>query len=153
MNIYDLPQKWLQNLWSFSFGFFIIHNIWSFLNNTSHFEIDAWTFDISFLRISLWLFRHHTFQYKSLFLFPSQILVYVMAITAYFLFLRFDICWDIKQKQKKSMGRYVGTSLCMYQNNQNYWSIIHDKLEDRFTTVTHRFQDFFHKDRCAYIIS
>ena len=31
--------------------------------------------------------------------------------------------------------------------------IIHDKLEDRFTTVTHRFQDFSHIDRCAYITS
>ena len=32
-------------------------------------------FDISILSISLWLFGHQTFQYKSLSLFPSQILV------------------------------------------------------------------------------
>ena len=36
-------------------------------------------FDISTLRISLWLFEHHTFQkQKSLSLFPSQILVYTI---------------------------------------------------------------------------
>ena len=57
-----------------------------------------------------------------------------------------------KQKQKK-VGRYIGTSLCKYQNHQDYWLIIHDKLEDRFTTITHKFQDFFHKERCAYITS
>ena len=28
----------------FSFGFFTIHNIWSFFINTSHFEIGAWNF-------------------------------------------------------------------------------------------------------------
>ena len=40
------------------------------------------------------------------------------------------------------MGRYIGTSLCKFQDQQNYWLIIHDKLEDRFTTITHWFQDF-----------
>ena len=48
------------------------------------------------------------------------------------------------------MKRYIGISLCKYQNHQDYWPIIHDKLENRFTTITHRFQDFSHKDRCAY---
>ena len=57
-------------------------------------------FDISILRISLWLFGHHTFQYKLSF-FPSQILVCVTAFAAHFLFLRFDICWAIRQKHKK----------------------------------------------------
>ena len=54
-----------------------------------------------------------------------------------------------KQKHKR-MGRDIGTSLRIYQNQQDYPLIIHDKLEDRFTTVTHRFQDFSHKDICAY---
>ena len=36
-------------------------------------------FDISILRIGLWLFGNHSFQYKSLSLFPSQILVYVIS--------------------------------------------------------------------------
>ena len=48
------------------------------------------------------------------------------------------------------MGRDISTSLCKYRDHQDYWPIIHDKLEDLFTTVTHRFQDFSHKDKCAY---
>ena len=31
------------------------------------------------------------------------------------------------------MGRYIGTSLCMSQNQQNHSLIIHDKFEDLFT--------------------
>ena len=84
-------QKMITHLWSFSFGFITNHNIWSFLNNTSHFEISVWTFDISFLRISLWLFGHHTFQYKSLSLFPSQILVCATAFATYYLFSFWDL--------------------------------------------------------------
>ena len=108
-------------------------------------------YDISNLWISLWLYGHHTFQYKSLFLFPIQILVYAMAFAADYLFSFWDLHWlSSLSKNIKSVGRYIGTSLCMYQNHQDYWPIIHDKLEDQFTTVTHRFQDFSHKDRCAY---
>ena len=92
------------------------------------------------------------FQYKSLSLFPSQILVCVTVFATHYLFLRFDICWAIKQKHK-GVGRYIGTSLCMYQNHQDYWLIIHDKLEDWFTTITHRCQGFSHKDRCVYMTS
>ena len=47
------------------------------------------------------------------------------------------------------MGRDIGTSLHMYQNQQDYELIIHDKLEDRFTTITHRCPDFSHKDLSA----
>ena len=96
MNIYDLPQEWLHNFWSFSFGYFTIHSIWSFFICTSLFEIDAWIFDISFLWVSHWLFGHHTFQYKSLSLFPSQILVCAMTFATHYLFSRFEICWAIR---------------------------------------------------------
>ena len=58
-------------------------------------------FDISILRISLWLFGHHTFQYKSLSFFPSQILVCATSFVAHLLFSRFDIYWAIRQKHKK----------------------------------------------------
>ena len=58
-------------------------------------------FDISILRISLWLLEYHTFQYKSLSLFFSKILVCAITFAAHFLFSRFDICWVIKQKHKK----------------------------------------------------
>ena len=33
-------------------------------------------------------------------------------------------------------GRYIGTSLCMSQDQQKHSLIIHDKFEDLFTTVT-----------------
>ena len=108
-------------------------------------------FDISILRIILWLYGHHTFQYKSLSLFPSQILVCATASKAHYLFSFWDLHWlSSLSKNIKSVGRYIGISLCIYQNYQDYWSIIHDKFEDRFTIVTHRFQDFSPKDRCAY---
>ena len=63
-------------------------------------------------------FGHHTFQHKPLSLFPSQILVCAMAFAAHYLFLRFDIGWAIKQKYK-GVGRYIGASLCIYQNHQD----------------------------------
>ena len=34
------------------------------------------------------------------------------------------------------MERYIGTSLCMSQDQQNHSLVIHDKVEDLFTTVT-----------------
>ena len=108
-------------------------------------------YDISNLWISIWLYGHHTFQNKSLSLFLSQILVCATAFVANYLFSFRDSHWlSSLSKKIKSVGRYIGTSLCMYQNHQDYWPIIHDKLEDRFTTVTHRFQHISHKDRCAY---
>ena len=55
-------------------------------------------------------------------------------------------CKNIKVK----VGRYIGTSLCKYQDHQEYLPIIHDRLEDLFTTITHKFQDFSHKDKYAY---
>ena len=58
-------------------------------------------FDISILRISFWLFGHHTFQYMSLSFFPNQILVCATVFVAHLLFLRFDIYWAIRQKHKK----------------------------------------------------
>ena len=39
-------KKMITYLWNFSFGFFTIHNILSFLIFTSLFEIDAWNFFI-----------------------------------------------------------------------------------------------------------
>ena len=46
---------------------------------------------------------------------------------------------------KIKVRRYIGTSLCKYQDHQDYWPIIHDKLEDLFTTIIHSFQDFYTK--------
>ena len=91
-------KKMITYIWNFSFDFFTIHNIW-----TIHLilRLVLEIFDISILRISLWLFGHHTFPNKPFSLFPSQILVCAMAFAAHFLFLRYDICWAIKQKHKK----------------------------------------------------
>ena len=154
MNIYDLPQKWLQIFEAFhlaSLQIITYDHFWTIhLILRSMLEI----FDISLLRISLWLFGHHTIQYKSLSLFPSQILVCVTAFAARYLFSFWDLHFlSSLSKNTKSVKRYIGTNLCMYQNQQNYWPIIHDKLKDQFTTVTPRFQDFSHKDRCVYITS
>ena len=96
-----IHKKMITYLWSFSFSFFTIHNIWSFFIFTSLFEIDAWNFLYFNLWVSLCLFGHHIFQYKSLSLFPSQILVCATAFAAHYLFSRFDICWAVKQKHKK----------------------------------------------------
>ena len=40
------------------------------------------------------------------------------------------------KKKNRRMGRYIGTSLCMSQDQQNHSLVIHDKVEDLFTTVT-----------------
>ena len=79
-------KKMITYLWSFSFGFFTIHNIWSFWINTSHFEIDAWNF---------W--------YKSLSLFPSRILVCATAFATHYLFSFWDLhlLSSLSNKNKK----------------------------------------------------
>ena len=38
--------------------------------------------------------------------------------------------------KNKRVGRYIGTGLCMSQDQQNHSLVIHDKVEDLFTTVT-----------------
>ena len=54
--------------------------------------------------------------------------------------LRFTFVKHFKQQKKKQqqqqqqqVGRYIGTSLCISQDQQNHWLIIHDKFEDLFT--------------------
>ena len=110
--------------------FWIIHLILRFV-----LEI----FYISTLRIILWLLEHHTFQkQKSLFLFPSQILVCATGFcSSMSLFIwRFTFSELFCKNIKIKVGRYIGTSLCKFQDKQDYWPIIHDKLEDLFTTTT-----------------
>ena len=46
------------------------------------------------------------------------------------------------------MGRYIGTSLCISQDQQNHSLVIHDKVEDLFTTVT-QISKFSHNDMSA----
>ena len=130
-------KKMITHLWNFSFGFFTIHNIWWFWINTSHFEIDVWNFWYFNLMDKLLGFGHHIYSYKSLSFFPSQILVCATAFATHYLFSFWDLyLLSSLNKNIKSVGRYIGTSLCKFQDQQNHWLIIHDKFEDLFTTVT-----------------
>ena len=104
-------------------------------------------FDISIWWTSLWLFGHHTFSYKSLSIFPSRILICATVFAAHYLFpfWNLHLLSSLSNKNKR-VGRDIGTSLHMYQNQHDYWLIIYNKPEDRFTTITQRCQDFSHKD-------
>ena len=155
-HIWPPTRKWLQILEAFHLASTQIRIFDLFEQYISFFRSVLEIFDISTLIVSLWLFEHHAFQFKmSLSLFPSQILecATVFAVHNLFFILRFTFgglyCKNIKNK----VGRYIGSSLCKYQDHQDYWPIIHDRLEDLFTTITHSFQDFSHKDIWAYIIS
>ena len=110
--------------------------------------------DISIWWTSLWLFGHHTFSYKSLSLFSSRILVCATAFAAHYLFSFWDLhLLSSLSNKNKIVERDISTSLHMYQNQHDYWLIIHDKLEDQFTTITQRCQDFSHKDISAKLTS
>ena len=135
-------KKMITNLRSFSFGFYTNHNIWSFFNNTSHFEIGTWNFwcfNIENKPLAFWApcisiksrFPFFLVKYSMCDGFCSSLSLFILRFTFVELF-----------KKKKIVGRDIGTSLCMYQNQQNYWPIIHDKLEDWFTIVIDRFHDF-----------
>ena len=152
-HIWPPHKEMITNLRSFSFGFCTNHNIWSFLENTSIFEISAWNFlyfNIENEPLAFW--APYISIKKSFSLFPSQILVCAMAFAAHYLFSFSDLhlLSSLSKNIKIKVGRHIGTSLCKYQDHQDYWPIIHDKLEDLFTTITHSFQDFSHKDICAY---
>ena len=160
MNIYDLLQEndYIRLLFIW---LLIIHIIWSFGINTTHFKqyisflrLMPEIFDISIWWTSLWLFGHHIFLYKSLSLFPSRILVCATAFAAHYLLLFWDLyLLSSLSNKNKRVGRDIGISLHMYQNQHDYLLIIHDKLEDRFTTIILRRQDFFHKNLSAKITS
>ena len=119
-------------IWLYTF-----HNIWTFWNNASHFEINNWNFWYFNLMSKPLAFVHYTFSYKSLSLFPSQILVCATAFVAHYLFSFWDLTLvELVKQENKRVGRYIGTSLCKSQDQQNPWLIIHDKFEDLFTTNT-----------------
>ena len=146
-------KKMITNLRCFSFGFYTIHNIWSFFEQ----YISFWDRCLKFLIFQYWewafgfLSTIH-FNKKSLSFFPNQILVCVTVFAAHYLFLFWHLHWlsslsiYIYIYIYERVGRYINTSLHMYQNQHDYWLIIHDKLENRFITITHRCQDFSHKD-------
>ena len=124
--------------WSFSFGSMYIITFDHF--ESIHLILISMSkiFDISIWWTSFWLFGHHTFSLKSFSLFPSQILVCVMVFAANYLFSFWDLhlLSSLSKKINKRIGRYIGTSLCKFQDQQNHWLIIYDKFEDLFTTIT-----------------
>ena len=145
---------------SFSFGFCIRHNNWSILFCLDK-NISFWDWCLKFMIFQHWWLAFgflSTIKFtlkESLSLFPSQILVCATGFcSSISLFIwRFTFGELFLQKHKNKVGRDIDTSLCKYQDQQDYWPIIHDKLEDLFTTVTHSFQDFFHIEIGAYITS
>ena len=104
-------------------------------------------------------FEHHTYSYKSLFLFSSQILVCATAFATHYLFSFWDLhLLSSLSNKNKRVGRDIGTSLHMYQNQHDYCLIIHDKLKDRFTTITQRYKcknnklnSWMHKAICTKV--
>ena len=156
-HIWPPTRKWLQILKTFHLASAQIITFDHFLNK----YISFWDWCLKFLIFQYWelvfgfLSTIH-FNFKmSLSLFPSQILICVTVFAAhnFFFILRLTFgelyCKNIKIK----VGRYIDTSLCKYQDHQDNWSIIHNKLEDLFTTITHSFQDFSYTEKCAYITS
>ena len=125
------------------------------LNNTSHFLDQCLkVFIFQYWELAFGFLSTIHFNFKiSLSLFSCQILVCatVLAVQNLFFILTFTFgefyCKNIKIK----VGRYIGTSLCKYQDHQDHWPIILDKLEDLFAIITHSFQDFSHTKKCVYI--
>ena len=133
---------------------YIHHIIWFFWINTSLFEINAWNFWYFNLMSKPLAFWALYIFIKVAFPFSSQILVYATAFAAHYLFSFWDLhLLSSLSNKNKRVERDISISLRMYQNQHDYWLIIHDKLEDRFTTITQRCQDFSHNDISAKITS
>ena len=134
---------------SFSFGFCIINAFDPFWIIHLILRLVLEIFDISTLRISHWLFQHHTFQkQKLLSLFPSQILVCATGFCSLISLLiwRFTFSELYLQKHKNKSGKiYRHKSMQVSRQTR-----LLTKLEDLFTTTTYSFQDIFHPDKCAY---
>ena len=146
-------RKWLQILEAFHLASPQIIIFDHFLTINLIFENGAWNFlyfNIECEPLAFW--APYVSIQKSLSLFPSQILVCVTTFAAHYLFSFWDLhlLSSLSKNIKNKVGRDIGTSLCKYQDHQDYWPIIHDKLEDLFTTTIHSFQDFSHKDICVY---
>ena len=93
-NMHIWPLTKLDNITLKLFIWLYIHHIiWFFWIKTSHCEIDAWNFWYFNLMNKSLDFRHHTFSYKSLSLFPSRILVCATIFIAHYLFSFWDLHW------------------------------------------------------------
>ena len=137
MNIYDFPQKMITYDEAFHLASLQFITFDHFESKHLILRSIPEICDISIWRTSLWLCGHHTFSYKSLSLFSSRILVCATTFAAHYLFSFWDLhLLSSLSNKNKRVGRDIGTSIRMYQNQHDYWLIIHDKLKDRFTTIT-----------------
>ena len=129
-------KKMITYLWSFSFGFFTIHKIWSFLSLHLFWRSMLEIFDISIWWTSLWLLGTIHFYCKSLSLFPSRILVCVTAFVAHYLFSFGDLhlvsflsknnkkCWKIYRHK----STYVSKPTWLLTNHSwQAWRSIYNK--------------------------
>ena len=140
-HIWPPTRKWLQifeALHLASLQFITFYHFWT---NTSHFEINACNFLYFNIVNKPWAFWMPYISIQVASLFPNQILVCAAAFAARYLFSFWDLhlLSSLSKNIKNRVGRYIGTSLCIHQNQRDYWPIVLDKLEDQFTTVTHRF--------------
>ena len=149
--IWPPTRKWLHNFETFHLASLQFITFDHFESIHLIFEIDAWNFWYFNLMNKFLAFRHHIFSIgEMLSLFLNQILVCAMAFAAHYLFSFWDLyLLSSLSKNNKRMGRDIGTNLRMNQNQHDYWLIIHDKLENRFTTITQGCQDFSQKDISA----
>ena len=146
-HIWPLIRKWLHIFETFHLASLQFLTFYHFESIHLILRLMLEIFDICIWWTSLWLSGIINFQYKLLSLFLSQILICATAFVAHYLFSFWDLhLLSSVSKKIQSVGRYIGTSLCKYQNQYDNWLIIHDKHEDRFTIITHRYQDFSHRD-------
>ena len=129
------PLTRLDNvIWSFTIISTFNHNIWSFRSFwNNHISLWEWYLIFHLDEIAFGFLNNHTLYFWSLSLFPSRILVCAIGFCSS---ISLYIWRALFSKKKKRVERYIGTSLCMSQDQQNHSLIIHDKFEDLFTTVT-----------------
>ena len=126
-HIWPPIRKWLQILEAFHLAFAQIITFDHFLTIHLILRLVLEIFDISILRVSFWLFEHHTFQFeKSFFLFPNQILVCATAFEAHNLFfiLRFTFgelyCKNIKIKWEEILAQVYASIKTIKTIDQSY---------------------------------
>ena len=149
-HIWPLTRKWLHIFETFHLASLQFITFDHFESIHLILRLMPEIFYISIWWTNFWLLGIIHFQYKLFSLFPNQILVCATAFTAHYLFSFWDLTLvELVKQENKRVGRYIGTSLCKSQDQQNPWLIIHDKFEDLFTTITQGCQDFSQKDISA----
>ena len=119
-------------------------------HNSNFWEMIPWTFWY-FWQISLW-FWHHTFQYIFSPPFPSQTSFQMETFSALFFLLKIDICRALWKRKRKCEDIYRHKSTHASRSNKTIDQSFMTSLKI-YLQQSHKFQDFSHKDICAYITS